>query len=98
MVRWRNRWLGLPYGDQGLLIHRRFYRRLGGYKEIPLMEDVEFIRRIGMSRLALFDVRAVTSAERYIRGGYVRRALRNLFCLTLFFLRVPPRLIARIYN
>lgn len=98
MVRWRNRWLGLPYGDQGLLIHRRFYRRLGGYKEIPLMEDVEFIRRIGMSRLALFDIRAVTSAERYVRGGYLRRALRNLFCLTLFFLRVPPRLIARIYS
>lgn len=98
MVRWRNRWLGLPYGDQGLLIHRRFYRRLGGYKEIPLMEDVEFIRRIGMSRLAMFDVRAVTSAERYIGGGYIRRSLRNLFCLTLFFLRVPPRLIVRIYS
>jgi len=98
MVRWRNRWLGMPYGDQGLLIHRRFYRRLGGYKEIPLMEDVEFIRRIGMSRLALFDVRAVTSAERYVRSGYIWRALRNLFCLTLFFLRVSPRLIARIYG
>lgn len=98
IVSWRNRWLGLPYGDQGLLIHRRFYRRLGGYKEIPLMEDVDLIRRIGVSRLALFDVHAVTSAERYVRGGYLRRALRNIFCLTLFFCRVPPRLIARIYG
>lgn len=98
MVHRRNRWLGLPYGDQGLLIHRRFYRRLGGYRDIPLMEDVDFIRRIGMSRLVLFDVRAVTSAERYVRAGYVRRALRNLVCLTLYFLRVPPRLIARIYG
>lgn len=98
MVHRRNRWLGLPYGDQGLLIHRRFYRRLGGYRDIPLMEDVDFIRRIGMSRLVLFDVRAVTSAERYVRAGYVRRALRNLICLTLYFLRVPPRLIARIYG
>lgn len=98
MVRWRNRWFGLPYGDQGLLIHRRFYRRLGGYKEIPLMEDVDIIRRIGVSRLALFDVKAVTSAVRYRRGGYVLRALRNLSCLALFFLRVPPRLIARLYS
>ena len=62
------------------------------------MEDVDFIRRIGMSRLVLFDVRAVTSAARYVRAGYVWRAVRNLFCLTLFFLRVPPRLIARIYG
>ncbi|UUX47974.1 TIGR04283 family arsenosugar biosynthesis glycosyltransferase [Nisaea acidiphila] len=98
MVRWRNRWLGLPYGDQGLLIHRRFYRRLGGFKEIPLMEDVDMIRRIGIGRLAIFDVKAITSAERYVRSGYLRRALRNLFCLTLFFCRVPPRLIARIYS
>lgn len=98
MVRWRNRWLGLPYGDQGLLIHRRFYRRLGGFKEIPLMEDVDFIRRIGMGRLALLDTKAITSAERYVRSGYLWRGLRNLFCLTLFFLRVPPRLIARIYG
>lgn len=98
LVRWRNRWLGLPYGDQGLLIHRRFYRRLGGFKKIPLMEDVDMVRRIGMSRLALFDVRAVTSAERYLRAGYLLRPLRNLFCLTLFFLRVPPRWIARIYG
>ncbi|WP_292884590.1 TIGR04283 family arsenosugar biosynthesis glycosyltransferase [Nisaea sp.] len=98
VVRWRNRWLGLPYGDQGLLIHRRFYRRLGGYKEIPLMEDVDLIRRIGLARIALFDIRAVTSAERYVRGGYLRRMLRNFVCLTLFFCRVPPRLIARIYG
>ena len=98
MVAWRNRWLGLPYGDQGLLIHKRFYHRLGGYKEIPLMEDVDFIRNIGMSRLALFDIRAITSAERYIQSGYIWRAFRNLFCLMLFFLHVPPRLIARIYR
>ena len=98
IVRWRNRWLGLPYGDQGLLVHKRFYRQLGGHREIPLMEDVDLIRRIGMSRLALFDIRAITSAERYVKSGYVRRVLRNLFCLTLFFLRVSPRLIARIYR
>ena len=98
MVAWRNRWLGLPYGDQGLLIHKRFYDRLGGFQEIPLMEDVDFIRRIGMSRLALLDIRAITSAERYIQSGYLWRVFRNLFCLTLFFLRVPPRLIARIYR
>ena len=42
--------LRLPYGDQGLLIPRRLYRQLGGYKPLPLMEDVEFMRRIGRRR------------------------------------------------
>lgn len=98
LVRWRNNWLGLPYGDQGLLINRRFYRRLGGYKDWPLMEDVELARRIGMARMALFDVRAVTSAARYRRTGYPLRVLRNAFCLLLYFLRIPPRWIARLYG
>jgi rSAM/selenodomain-associated transferase 2 len=98
LVRLRNNWLGLPYGDQGLLIHRRFYSRLGGYKPLPLMEDVEMVRRIGMARMALFDVKATTSAEKYKRSGYLTRIGRNLICLALYFLRVPPRWIARLYG
>ena len=98
LVRWRNNWLGLPYGDQGLLIHRRFYSRLGGYKDWPLMEDVDLARRIGMSRMALFDIRAMTSATRYQRSGYLARVLRNLLCLSLYFMRVPPRWIANFYS
>ena len=97
-VQLRNNWLGLPYGDQGLLIHRRFYSRLGGYRPLPLMEDVEMVRRIGMARMALFDVKAITSAEKYRRSGYLPRIARNLFCLTLYFLRVPPRWIAKLYG
>jgi rSAM/selenodomain-associated transferase 2 len=98
VVRLRNNWLGLPYGDQGLLIHRRFYSRLGGYKALPLMEDVEMVRRIGMARIALFDVKAVTSSEKYQRSGYLSRIGRNLICLMLYFLRVPPRWIAKLYG
>lgn len=98
LVRWRNNWLGLPYGDQGILINRRFYSRLGGFQNLVLMEDVDLICRIGMSRIVLFDVRAITSATRYRQSGYVARALRNLVCLALYFLRVPPRWIAKIYG
>jgi hypothetical protein len=98
LVRLRNNWLGLPYGDQGLLIHRRFYSRLGGYKPLPLMEDVEMVRRVGMARMALFDVRAVTSAARYRRSGYLVRMAQNFVCLTLYFLRVPPRWIVKLYG
>jgi rSAM/selenodomain-associated transferase 2 len=88
----------LPYGDQGLLIPRSIYQQAGGYGRLPLMEDVEFARRIGRKRMIMLRSRAVTSAVRYRRDGYLRRSARNLSCLALFFLRVPPRLIARLYG
>ena len=89
---------GLAYGDQGLLISREFYDRLGGFSDLPLMEDVDLIRRIGRRRLTMLSARAVTSAARYRRSGYARRVARNAVCLTLYFLGVPAQRIARIYG
>jgi rSAM/selenodomain-associated transferase 2 len=96
-VAWRNLALGLPYGDQGLLVARAFYDELGGFRALPLMEDVDLVRRIGARRLVRLPVAAMTSAARFRRSGYRRRSLRNLCCLGLYFLGVPPRLIARLY-
>lgn len=98
LVAWRTRVLGLPYGDQGLLIPRAFYDEVGGFRPLPLMEDVDIVRRIGRRRIDRLDAAAVTSADRYRRGGWWLRPLRNLFCLTLYFAGVPPRLIERIYR
>lgn len=89
---------GLPYGDQGLLISREFYRELGGYSDMPLMEDVEIVRRIGRGRLRRIPHKALTSASRYRRDGFIRRSLRNLACLGLYFMKVPPHRIARFYG
>jgi rSAM/selenodomain-associated transferase 2 len=90
--------LRLPYGDQGLLISRAFYHRLGGFREIPLMEDVDFVRRAGRRRMAALDTEATTSASRYRSEGYLVRPMRNLLCLTLYFLGVPPRALAKLYG
>lgn len=98
MVAWRTCRLGLPYGDQGLLISRSLYDELGGFSPIPLMEDVDMVRRIGRRNLTVLDAAAVTSAARYRTAGYLRRSLRNLFCLGLYFLGVPPHRIERIYR
>lgn len=98
MVAWRCRVLALPYGDQGLLLSRDFYRRLGGYRRIPMMEDVDMVRRIGRRRLAILDVPVVSSAVRFRQGGWVARPARNILCLALFLLGLPPRLIRRIYG
>jgi rSAM/selenodomain-associated transferase 2 len=94
---WRARRLGLPYGDQGLLIAAPLYRAIGGYRALPLMEDVDLVRRLGRTRLAELPIAATTSAARYRRDGWLRRPLRNVACLALWFAGVPPRLIARLY-
>lgn len=98
LAAWRSRGLGLPYGDQGLLIARALYEYLGGFKPLPLMEDVEFIRRVGRKSLVPLDAEAVTSAERYERDGWVMRPLHNLSCLALYFAGLSPRRIARLYG
>jgi len=95
---WRSRVLGLPYGDQGLVLRRSVYETVGGYRALPLMEDVDLVRRIGRRRLHLLDATLVTSAERYRRDGWIARPARNLTLLALFFLGMPPRWLARLYG
>lgn len=94
----RCRIMALPYGDQGLLVSRRLYDAIGGYRPMALMEDVDLVRRIGRRRLVILPIRAVTSAERYRREGYVRRTTRNLACLGLWYAGLPPERIVRLYG
>ena len=98
LVAWRVRALALPYGDQGLLLHTDFYHALGGFQPLPLMEDVDLVRRIGRHRLVVLHSAARTSAQRWRREGWMRRSLRNLGCLSLYYLGVPPSFIKRLYG
>jgi len=98
LANWRARKLGLPYGDQGLLMSRTMYESLVGYLDIPIMEDVDIVRRIGKDKLFELPATATTSSERYRRDGYVLRSLRNLSLLSLYFVGVSPRRLARLYG
>jgi rSAM/selenodomain-associated transferase 2 len=98
MVAWRCRRFGLPYGDQGLLVARALLEEVGGVRDLPLMEDVDLVRRIGRARLVPLPADAVTSAAKWRRDGWTTRSARNLACLSLYFLGVPPRVIARLYG
>ncbi|MEL6958693.1 MAG: TIGR04283 family arsenosugar biosynthesis glycosyltransferase [Pseudomonadota bacterium] len=93
----RARILGLPYGDQGLLVPRRLYDRVGGYPDVPLMEDVALVRAL-RGHLVALDAAAVTSAARYRRQGWVRRGARNLWLLTQYFAGVSPARLAEKYR
>ena len=105
MARVTERWanlrsalFALPYGDQGLLVHRELYEAAGGYPRVPLMEDVILARRLGRARLAAIPATATTSAARYEAEGWVRRGARNLATLALFLAGVPPERLAGRYR
>ena len=94
----RARLLALPYGDQGLLVPRCLYEAVGGFRPLPLMEDVDLVRRIGRRRLRRLDEWASTSSERWRRDGWARRSGRNLGLLLLYALGASPDRLARLYG
>ncbi|HYT69444.1 MAG TPA: TIGR04283 family arsenosugar biosynthesis glycosyltransferase [Vicinamibacterales bacterium] len=97
-VRWRVRSLDLAYGDQGLFVRRDAFHAVGGYREWPLMEDVDLIRRLRrVGRLYHSPLPAVTSARRWERDGWWRRSAQNLLLQALFFAGASPAWLARRY-
>jgi rSAM/selenodomain-associated transferase 2/rSAM/selenodomain-associated transferase 1 len=97
-VRWRVRWLDLAYGDQALFVRREAFQAIGGYREWPFMEDVDFVRRLRqLGRLYHSPVPVVTSARRWERDGWWRRSAENIALQVLFFAGTPPAWLARWY-
>ena len=98
-VAWRTRWLGLPYGDQGLFVRRDVFEALGGFRPYPLMEDVDLVRRLRRrGPLALSPIPVRTSARRWERDGWLRRSLRNLALVALYLGGASPHRLARFYR
>jgi rSAM/selenodomain-associated transferase 2 len=95
----RVRWFQLPYGDQALFARRDIFVALGGYRELPLMEDVDFVRRLRRAgSLYHSSLSAVTSARRWEADGWVRRSSENLLLVLLFFLGVSLEWLALRYR
>jgi rSAM/selenodomain-associated transferase 2 len=95
----RSRWLGLPFGDQGLFCRRQAYAATGGFPHEPLFEDVAFVlrlRRLGPT--VLLPGRAVTSPRRWHADGPGFTTLRNNALLLMFLAGVPPTRLARLYR
>jgi len=89
--------LGLPYGDQGLLISAALYRDKGGYADIALMEDVAMARQL-RGCLTRLPATATTGAEKYLGQGWFWRGALNLWTLARYALGVSPQKLARHYN
>jgi len=95
---WRARALGLPYGDQGLLVSRRLYKEVGGYPDTPFMEDVQIIRAIGKKRLSILSAEARTDASKYDRDGWRKRSWHNVSLVARYLLGASPQSLAKKYH
>lgn len=96
----RSRITRIPFGDQAHFFRRGYFLDLGGYKEMPLMEDVDIMRRIKRrgDRICILLDRAVTSARRYEREGVARCVLRNWALQIAYLCGVRPEALARRYR
>ncbi|HEV2149563.1 MAG TPA: TIGR04283 family arsenosugar biosynthesis glycosyltransferase [Longimicrobiaceae bacterium] len=87
------------YGDQGIFVRREVFERLGGFAELPLMEDVDFLRRLRREgRVVLVPRPVTTSARRFLARGIVRQQLLNGALVLLYHLGVAPARLARWYG
>lgn len=87
---------GLSYGDQGLLVRSDLFATLGGYPDLPLMEDVAMIRTLRRrTTVARLPTAVLTSGRRYLEGGVLRTWLRHTALISLYFAGVSPTRLAR---
>jgi rSAM/selenodomain-associated transferase 2 len=95
----RSRLTRIPYGDQAIFLGRDSFMRIGGYRDIPLMEDVDLMRRLKARGDRIFIIRekVKTSARRWEREGVLRCTARNWAIMLLYLLGVRPERLARWY-
>lgn len=97
-VNWRSRWLQMPYGDQAIFLKAETFHALGGFPELPIMEDFELVRRLRhCGRVAIIPVPVVTSARRWLKKGVCKTTLINQIIILAYLLGVSPERIVRWY-
>jgi rSAM/selenodomain-associated transferase 2 len=95
----RSRWNRIPYGDQAIFIRKQYFDQIGGFKDIPLMEDVELMCRIKKDgrQIHILPDKVTTSARRWQRDGAIYTTVRNQVLVALFRLGVSPGRLAEHY-
>lgn len=96
----RTRLTRVPFGDQAIFIRKDYFDTLGGYDEIPLMEDIALMRRIKRrgGRIVLLPERVTTSPRRWEQEGVLLCTLRNWALQLLYYAGVSPGRLARFYK
>ncbi|MGD1701599.1 TIGR04283 family arsenosugar biosynthesis glycosyltransferase [Dapis sp. BLCC M229] len=99
MVNWRSRYLQMPYGDQGIFLPAKIFQEVGGFPEIPIMEDFELIRKLRKrGRIAIVSKPVLTSGRRWQKLGIFKTTLINQVVIIAYLLGVSPKILAQWYR
>lgn len=99
MANIRSRLFNLPYGDQGLCMRRDDFMRIGGFPEVPIMEDFILVKKAGkQGRVRIMQQSVVTSTRRWRQLGPVRTTLINQLIILGYSLKIPPERLATFYR
>lgn len=95
----RTRLTRLPYGDQAIFIRNDIFRKVGGFSNIPLMEDVDFMQRLKKRgyRIKILPLKVRASPRRWEVEGALYGTLRNWALITLYLCGVPPQKLVKYY-
>ncbi len=96
---WRSQYLQMPYGDQAIFLRAELFREMGGFPDLPIMEDFELIHRLkGRGRIVIAPAAVLTSARRWEKLGALRTTLINQLMILGFYLGFEPSSLARWYG
>jgi rSAM/selenodomain-associated transferase 2 len=100
MANVRSRITRIPYGDQAIFLQKKYFSKIDGFSEIPLMEDVDIMQRIKQKndKIVILPIKVQTSPRRWEKEGVVYGTLRNWLLITLYLLGVPPGRLTKFYK
>jgi rSAM/selenodomain-associated transferase 2 len=96
----RSRVTNIPFGDQAIFVRKDYFHKIGGYRDIPIMEDVDIMKRIKKrgDKIFILRNRVHTSSRRWEKEGILRCTLRNWFIQMLYLLGRSPRKLSKFYR
>lgn len=98
-VKWRSRLFQMPYGDQALFLKAKTFQSVGGFAELPIMEDFELVRRLRrLGRVAIVPAAVLTHDRRWRKLGVLRTTLINQGVIAAYFLGMSPDRLAHWYR
>ena len=99
MVKWRSRWFSLPYGDQAIFLTRTVFEKIGGFADLPIMEDFELIQRLKkQGKIAIAPAAVLTSSRRWQKLGVFKTTLINQLIILGYYFGIPPKRLRRLYE
>jgi rSAM/selenodomain-associated transferase 2/rSAM/selenodomain-associated transferase 1 len=99
IANWRSQYLKMPYGDQAIFMFSKVFHQMGGFPNIPIMEDFEFIRRFQrLGSVLTLPVPVTTSPRRWLNHGILKTTLINQMIVLSYFLGITPDTILRLYR